>query len=514
MSRLVIRIGGKGKRASESSVGYRLKPSSFLLSTLIHALAISLLALVHADFNSPRNRRPVYETLIRPNEKTIIWYDLRKALPEVPATRKIGKAALPQGAVPSQQPILAHSKDGKNSKQLVWVPLPELRMKNELRSPNVIAMTTPPVPAPPAPTPPEITPSLPSPPVRTETALNITKQPPRAFVAPPEQARPRLATPTPVLLPDQPSLASSVLGSTMNAAGPPQVAKPSKLPTAPFVPPPDRSRHPGVEASGNPNSLAIPAPSIAVAPGNINVAVVGLNPVEGPVRPPEGSRPAQFSTAPNVGPPATGDVETGPGSIPDLSIQGAKTAAARSAGNNTPAMPPIAQRPAKMVLYQQMDGGVELHTLSTPLRPSSRSIPRALEARFQGRSVYTLVIPAPNMPDYTGDWIMWFAGTETATGVSPLIRAPVPYRKLQPIESTPDRTEARVQVAVLIDVSGHLRPFAPVQLAGALTEAALDDILRWEFRPATYNGNPIEVEAVIEVPIRIAQQARAKVPAQ
>jgi Gram-negative bacterial TonB protein C-terminal len=281
------------------------------------------------------------------------------------------------------------------------------------------------------------------------------------------------------------------------------------------VPPPDRSRRPGAEASGDPNSLALPAPSLAVAPGNINVAVVGLNPVDGVVRPPEGSRPAQFSTAPTVGKPATGDVETSPGSIPGLSIQGAKTGAALSANNNIPATPSIAERHAKMVVYQQLDGGVELRTLSTPLRPSSRSIPRALETRFQGRSVYTLVIPVPNMPDYTGDWIMWFAETQTATGGSPLIRAPVPYRKLQPIENTQaDRTEARVQVAVFIDASGHLRPFAPLQHANALTEAALDDILRWEFRPATYNGNPIEVEAVIEVPIRIAQRARAKLPAQ
>jgi hypothetical protein len=36
---------------------------------------------------------------------------------------------------------------------------------------------------------------------------------------------------------------------------------------------------------------------------------------------------------------------------------------------------------------------------------------------------------------------------------------------------------------------------------------AIEDLKRWEFRPATRDGSPVEVEAVIEIPFCLASLA-------
>jgi len=43
------------------------------------------------------------------------------------------------------------------------------------------------------------------------------------------------------------------------------------------------------------------------------------------------------------------------------------------------------------------------------------------------------------------------------------------------------------------------------QFIGPMLPWILEDLAAWEFRPATRNGAPIDVEAVIELPVRKAQ---------
>ena len=123
--------------------------------------------------------------------------------------------------------------------------------------------------------------------------------------------------------------------------------------------------------------------------------------------------------------------------------------------------------------------------------------------------MYAVVIPAPNLPAYTGDWIVWFALQEQRPGQVPLMRAPLPFRKTEPLDishaSSGDRSETRVQLAAIIKPNGQFDSITLVR--GPVTPAsqgAIEDLKRWEFRPAVCDGSAIGVEVVIEIPFSSA----------
>src|SRR5436190_18437479 len=82
-------------------------------------------------------------------------------------------------------------------------------------------------------------------------------------------------------------------------------------------------------------------------------------------------------------------------------------------------------------VFEETRVGAARSTLSVPLRPSSRTLPAWIESRFRGQIVYTMIIPAPRLPMYQGDWILWFAEGEPQPGSAPQMRAPLPFRKLE-----------------------------------------------------------------------------------
>jgi TonB family protein len=120
------------------------------------------------------------------------------------------------------------------------------------------------------------------------------------------------------------------------------------------------------------------------------------------------------------------------------------------------------------------------------------------------------VIPIENMPVYSGDWIVWFAEREPHPGETPLMYAPTPFRKLEVIEEAvaSNRVRQRIQVAAIVSKDGKLSNVALVTNAGpAVEHAATQDVASWEFKPATRNGVPIDVEVVIEVPFNLPSPA-------
>lgn len=444
---------------------YRLSPVSFLASAAFHGGLIALAIAISGRLPT----RPVYETEIRPNEKKIIWYDLRKALPDV-SSRKIGAAARPRGEIKSPQTMIATSPDGEKSKQLIVQPAPELKL-DEIRAPNLVTSVAPPI-APPS---------------------------PKRFTPPAAAPRPKT--------PDKPALAAIadvLLQPELNLTAP-SLPAPSaiKLPPRRFVPPESHSK----EAA---TTLTAPAAPPALDVANVNAAIVGLNPADRVLASiPMGSRPAQFSAAPNRGKAATGNVTKETASIPNLAINGGQGRAAKpdAAGGTALA------DPKKTVLYERVIHGPMPGTFSAPLRPGSRRIPSAIEARFHARTVYTIVLPAPDLPEYAGDWVLWFAERQTSPAAATQVQAPLPYRKQvakagqvaevrQDAAAVPE-TVTRIQLAVIIRKDGALDVLEV--LKGPVPAAAqvfVDDLKGWEFHPANRAGGAIDVEAVIDVPFK------------
>ena len=204
-----------------------------------------------------------------------------------------------------------------------------------------------------------------------------------------------------------------------------------------------------------------------------------------------------------MGEVATGEVKGGL-SVPNLTIQEGK-----------PAGPPHVDENRKVVLYADRVRTLSISTLSVPLRPSSRTIPAAIEARFQGRYVYTMVVPIENFPPYSSDWILWFAERQPKQGDSPFVRAPAPLRKFETVEPVlpGSRTELRVQLTAIINKEGKLEKVALMRnLAPPLERAVLRDIAAWEFKPATRDGAPVDVDVVLEIPYSLPPQIAQSQP--
>ena len=114
-----------------------------------------------------------------------------------------------------------------------------------------------------------------------------------------------------------------------------------------------------------------------------------------------------------------------------------------------------------------------------------------------------MVIPIENMPEYQGDWIMWFAESDPAPVITPIVRAPIPFRKVVAVDQNHAGSLAvqRVLVAATVDQNGIVGRAATLASVGAsLERAVLQDLASWEFRPATRNGVPVVVDIIIEIP--------------
>jgi TonB-like protein len=464
---------------------YPLRPTSFVTSAAIHACLIAALLSVHSARPAAKTERPLYETEIKPNEKKIIWYNFREIVPNVPATRKIGTTKDPQGAIASPRIVIATSPDASKSSQFIWQPTPEKKIDREIKAPNLVAVSSPPADADSSPVKPE------------DSGPAVVKQPPRRFQPTPQPA-PQIPLRTPTIIDAPPP--GSVLGGSVQAPDVPSTAfTQSKIPPKRFVP--HAASRPGAEAgSGNPAVVSTPAPEISNA-DNVNMAIVGLHPSDLPPPISAGSLPGQFSTAPKIGKASTGDLPLSASGVPNLVVEGGPKI------RSGMAEPTTIPTTGKMVLYRQVASGPMPSTLSAPLRPGTRTIPGALEARFQGLNVYTMVLPAPNLPGYAGDWVLWFAERQPEAGAIQM-RAPVPLRKkiLEQGKAPAGGSVVRVQVTALVGKDGTLEQVRIWNGGGPGVNAAIiEDLKAWEFTPATRNMVPVEVDVVLDIPFRLAR---------
>lgn len=489
--------------------GYRIRPTSFVLSILFHVVVVSgLLLLPRIESQDQARDKPIYDQLIKPDEKKIIWYaPPKKELPEVSAQQRIGTFPTPRAPAKSEVAIIATAPKPKSVKQFIWQPVPKVEIHQDLPAPNIIARAAMAIPAPPPPPIPKpkvdkpdtqgvkspqanISPPTPNGDVNKAEQTNAQPveipKPRKAFVPPPPLERPA-HLPIPVQTADLPPPDANITGTAAaRAALPDGLGAPSFSKGAP--PPPNGPPGPTNEA-GN---------------GKVDLAVVGLHPSD-KGRVPDGSRPGQFAQAPTVGEIATGEVKGGIG-VPNLTIHDDRKAVP----------PPHVDAPRKMVLYSDRLRSLPVSTLSVPLRPASRTIPPSIEARFRGRNVYTMVIPIENLPEYTTDWIIWFAEHDSKPGAPDVlnVRAPIPLRKFESVEMVPAgaRRELRVQIAGVITKEGKLEVRNLLRnLTPAYENAVLRDMESWEFKPATRDGAPVDIDIVLEIPFslppRVAQNA-------
>jgi TonB family protein len=130
------------------------------------------------------------------------------------------------------------------------------------------------------------------------------------------------------------------------------------------------------------------------------------------------------------------------------------------------------------------------------------------EQIFSARRVYTMNVNMPNLNSATGSWIIHFSELRVPGAIrrTSELNAPVPMRKVDPKYPqtlVQDRVEGEV---ILYAVIRHDGSVDSVQLVrGVDTQLDANSIAaftEWKFEPATKEGQPIDLEAIVHIPFR------------
>jgi TonB family protein len=526
---------------------------------------MALLALV--AFSPPPTRKPAttYQREIAPQEKKLVWYRFNEKLPEVSPPKPAASPRPPRAILkhPSQT-IVAKTSRPKPANQIILAPGPELKVEQELKAPNLMAFEAPkppePAPAPklftPPPEPPrpieqpvlEAGPALPVPAnANPLEQIPTPRPPPKAFVTPPQVARqvetpqlqpgearvvaapldlnplaqlPLPARPAPKLftppvrvarrvdpapaLSAAPAMAPPNPDTKLLAGLPGQGSLPARPQPKVFVPPPRSSA-----TSSRPTAPALEADGAPAA--NISAAVVGLNPINTMPVVPQGSRPAQFSAAPKPSPKGDQSGSGAPASIKmeNLMISGGGLKKEAIPNQSIVALTRV-DPTSKENLLAASRAPVGRPAPLAPPRPTAGSpvrVSSAPDRRLDGRVVYTVAINMPNVTSYSGSWILWYAERQPEPGEQREILPPEPLRKVDPIydlSAVDDRIEGKVQLSAIIHKDGYVYGINVVRgIDPRLDNNAVQALRKWEFTPASIDGDPIDVDIVIEIPFRL-----------
>ena len=420
------------------------------ISLAIHVIAFVVLLGAPA-LRLPRPAESEYKIKFEGHEPKIVWYKLKKELPEVTPPRRKADPLPLRAEVKAKQSIVSAPAHAPKKPQMVWTPAPEIAPK-PIESANMVAV----------------------------------KLPPKAFVEPPPPT-PRPPVAKPLVAEAAPQIAAAIAAT--NLAAP-------KLPPKPFAAP----------VATTPR---VPDKAVATAADapDLNVAIVGLNPIDKMAALPAAPSPGAFSAGPVVrkeGAPSEGG---GKGlSVPDLFVR-----APRDAKPDLMAMV-IAAPTSKDNLRAAMrkddaTGAVHAPPPESESPKGATRVSSAPDPRFNGREIFMMAIQMPQLTSYSGSWLMWYSDhTLHQTAMAP-IAPPEAHRKVDPkyvASAVSERVEGRVTLACVIDKTGRV---ASVELLRGvddrLNKSAEEALAKWEFYPATRNGEPVDVDVVVEIPFKL-----------
>jgi TonB family protein len=261
-----------------------------------------------------------------------------------------------------------------------------------------------------------------------------------------------------------------------------------------------------VRAGGAVQELAAPPPLNAGGPsGPVSMAVVGLTPSADLPKPPEGAREARFSGGPTVRAQG-GDgepVESARVFVPGLMVRN---------GAPAPADPMLIARAAPVTSPEN------LRRILREAQPAAEPVPAAAGVAVRvtappdpilaGRTVYGMTVQMPNITSFSGSWLIWFSERDERPGAPGAVEPPVPLHKVDPkyvASAMDERIEGKVRLAAVILADGRVGPVMLLRrLDSRLDATAMEALGRWQFQPARRNGVPVEVDAVVEIPFRLA----------
>jgi TonB family protein len=253
------------------------------------------------------------------------------------------------------------------------------------------------------------------------------------------------------------------------------------------VPPPPASAQATLIASPEGTRPGVPGGALGPAPADTHGGAGSASPAPGGTGQMGGTGalgPANLSISGAVGPKGSGS-GSGSGAIarvipPALAL---------------PLPPKPAPRPSAFAPRP-----VSRRTPSEP-RPS----PIARQILGPGL-IHTMFINMPNLTSATGSWVIDFSELGGEGPGAGALSAPDPIRKVDPKyppELASEHVEGEVVLYAIILSNGTVGPIRVVKgLDPTLDQNAAAAFARWDFRPATRNGQPVDLAAVVHIPFR------------
>jgi len=280
-----------------------------------------------------------------------------------------------------------------------------------------------------------------------------------------------------------------------------------------------------------------PAPEVSSAQSGNAATFIALSATPGPPAPvvppqgnlaarvsisPEGKQPGVPGGSPNGTPGANGGAGGGPASSGgtgtgngggkngmDVSISGGhppanngNSGAGGSAKISAPAPRSLILKPdphAKPDDAPERTGPPNFAALSPAAQP---------EQIFASRKIYKMLVNMPNLNSATGSWILNFSEMRANSGAPPAdsseVSAPGPIRKIDPKYPPTlinEHVEGEVVLYGVIRRDGSVDSIQLVRgLDPELDANAMQALSQWKFRPATKQGVPVELEAIVHIP--------------
>jgi TonB family protein len=187
--------------------------------------------------------------------------------------------------------------------------------------------------------------------------------------------------------------------------------------------------------------------------------------------------------------------------------------ATTSAIAGTPAKPPASNpdmEARKRMIAAAMKPSLPSIRDRQPLAPPptlSDDLDASIEKRvFRAKPYYSLVMNMPNLTSAKGSWIIHFAELKESTDKGKLT-APVATMKVDPAyppDVLRDHVEGTVTLYAVIRADGTVDDIKVLDsLDSRLDENAVRALAHWHFRPGTKNGEPVALEAVVQIPFRM-----------
>ena len=498
----------------------------FLQSVVLHSGAFALIWMLSPAWLNQQ------DVAVSPtfDRSSVITYSPEEYLP--PLDTGAADPAPPAKGDPeyARQPILSVPPEADNRRQTIVAP-PDVRLNHDVALPNIIAMSDP-------------APVVP---------LEATRAPLNRLAAPETQ----VVAPAPELDTAQSRVVHSALTSPI-IAPPPEVTSTRTRgmagPDASVVePPPDVARSTAGRAGAlniGPSQVVAPAPQLTVAqqhtvsgrgtgglpsggiqpvapPPSVGGAggsgasgrliALGIHPVAptGPVATPGGNRRGTFAANPTGKPGAAGT----PGSAQGLSTKASGNGA--NGSNGGPRGRADGSLPSGLHVGAADSNG-NTGEIAKATRPhvgsstktaapvSEDNITDVDRQVFGGKRFYSMTSNTPNLNSSTGSWVIRFAELKSGQQAGEL-SAPDAIQKSDPgypIELMRSNVQGTVTLYAVIHSDGTVGEIrvltSPDDRLDALAKSAL---ARWKFRPATKDGQPVALEAVVMIPFRATRSS-------